>query len=184
MPGLQQAVRRAAAEAGPAPARTAAATTAIRALRDTFGRLPSGVCVITTDGERGPHGMTASSVCSLSLDPPLLLVWIDNRSVTLQAVATHGGFAVNVLAADQGATSALFASSSAHPERFSRTAHRHVGRSPVLDGAAAWLLCDVHDFLTGGDHTIVVGRVLDAGRDAQDPLVWHGGRYRRLSAAA
>ena len=155
-----------------------------RALRDTFARLPSGVCIITTDGDLGRHGMTASAVCSLSLDPPLLLVCINQQSATLQAIRAHGSFAVNVLAADQDRTSSVFAGRTEQATRFAGTAHRPVHGAPVLDGSAAWLVCDVHDLLSGGDHTIVVGRVLAQGRTEHEPLVWHGGAYRRLDAAA
>ena len=155
-----------------------------RALRDTFARLPSGVCVITTDGDLGPHGMTASAVCSLSLDPPLLLVCINEQSATLRAIRAHGDFAVNVLASDQDRTSSVFAGRADQAARFAGTAHSQRHGVPVLDGSAAWLVCEVHDLLRGGDHTIVVGRVRAQDRTQREPLVWHGGAYRRLDAAA
>lgn len=163
---------------------TAAVEEQSRALRDTFARLPSGVCVITTDGSLGKHGMTASAVCSLSLDPPLLLVCIQQQSATLRAVRAHHRFAVNVLTVSQDDASRTFAGRSEQAGRFARTAHRPVHGVPVLDGTAAWLVCDVHDLLRGGDHTIVVGRVRDQDRTGAEPLVWHGGAYRRLNPAA
>jgi flavin reductase (DIM6/NTAB) family NADH-FMN oxidoreductase RutF len=155
-----------------------------RSLRDTFARLPSGVCVITTDGPLGAHGMTASAVCSLSLDPALLLVCIDQRSSTLTAVRAHGRFAVNVLAADQTEASRAFAGRGEQAGRFARARHRRQDGVPVLEDSAAWLVCDVHELLSGGDHTIVVGQVRRQGRTDREPLVWHGGGYRRLVAAA
>ena len=128
--------------------------------------------------------MTASAVCSLSLDPPLLLVCIDRRSATLDAIRAHGRFVVNALAADQAETSAVFAGRTDQAARFARCAHRRLHGLPVLEGSVAWLTCQVHDLLSGGDHEIVVGQVVAHDRAPAEPLVWHAGTYRRLDTAA
>ena len=155
-----------------------------RSFREAFAELPSGVSLITTAGPDGPQGMTASAVCSLSLDPLLLLVCIDNRSGTLRAIRDNGRFAVNVLGEAQADLSTAFAQARAPSEKFSTVAYRLAHGSPVLDEALAWLACDLHSTFAGGDHTIVVGRVSGIGRRPGAPLVWHGGRYRRLRSEA
>lgn len=149
-------------------------------LRVAFRRLPCGVCVVTTDGIQGPHGMTASSVCSLSLDPPLLLVCVENRSATLRTIRANKLFAVNVLAAGQAGTSRLFASCLPQEDKFSRTRHRTEHGVPILHGAVAYLVCELHEVLPGGDHTIVIGRVIHSAKTDRAPLVLHGGCYKAL----
>lgn len=151
--------------------------TAPRAFRDLLGRIPTGVCVITTAGPAGLAGLTASSLCSLSLDPLLLLVCIDNRSATLAAIRGNGAFAVNLLHAGQAEISTDFAGRKPVEDRFTGVHHDLVDGSPVLREAMGWLTCRVHETLPGGDHTIVVGEVLALSHGEGAPLVWHRGSY-------
>lgn len=149
--------------------------------RSVFRQLPSGVSVLTTVSPAGPTGMTVSAVCSLSADPPLALACVCRGSSTLQAVLDHGSFAINVLGADAGPISARFAAGHSQAERFGGSGYRWTRGLPLLDMAIAWMTCSVHDALPGGDHMILVGAVTDLGRVDGEPLVWHGGRYRRLA---
>lgn len=153
-------------------------------LKQAFAAVPTGVSVITTAGPGGPHGMTASALCSVSIDPLLVLVCIDNRSQTLGALLGNRTFAINVLRAGHASVSADFASRRSPEEKFSRVAYRLEKGSPVLDDALAWLTCDVHDTVPGGDHTIVLGAVTGIDVGTGEPLVRHGGRYRRLGGEA
>ena len=153
-------------------------------LRQAFAVVPTGVSVITTAGDDGPRGMTASAVCSVSLEPLLVLVCIDNRSQTLQTILERDVFAINVLRDSQAGVSSAFAGRATAAEKFATVSYRLVNGSPVLDDALAWVTCDVHATAPGGDHTIVVGRVSAAGARSGEPLVRHAGRYRRLGAGA
>jgi flavin reductase (DIM6/NTAB) family NADH-FMN oxidoreductase RutF len=154
--------------------------------RQAIGHFATGVTVVTSVGADGePVGSTASAVTSLSLDPPLVLVCFDRSSLTLQAVRTHGAFAVNVLAAPQQHLSANFARRGL-AAAWDGIRHRP-GRtgSPRLDGVLAIVECTVENRLPGGDHEIIVGRVQDAETGGQDaaPLLYWRGAYTSLGAA-
>ncbi|GAA1266406.1 hypothetical protein GCM10009609_31960 [Pseudonocardia aurantiaca] len=125
--------------------------------------------------------MTASAVCSLSLDPLLLLVCIDNRSGTLATLLDCGRFAVNILRDRHGEVAEAFTGPG---PRFAGLAHSYADGLPVLDDALAWLSCRVHAAHPEGDHTIVVGAVTATGRSHGEPLVWHAGSYRSLAPSA
>lgn len=148
-----------------------------RAFRDLLGSVPAGVSVITTDGPAGRAGMTASSVCSLSLEPLLLLVCLGNASRTLRAVRGNGRFAVNLLRDGQTGAAAVFATDRPAAEKFATAGHDLVDGSPVLPQVLGWLTCRVYSAVPMGDHTIVVGEVLDLSRSPGAPLIWHAGRY-------
>jgi flavin reductase (DIM6/NTAB) family NADH-FMN oxidoreductase RutF len=146
--------------------------------RDVIGRFATGVAVITARGSDGLGGLTANSLCSLSLDPLLLLVCLDNTARTLPIVRSAGRFAVNVLAHEQHALSGVFASKRPEQEKFDGVPHSLRGGVPVLDEALAWLICDLHEEHAGGDHTIGVGAVTGMySREGGHPLVWYRGRY-------
>jgi flavin reductase (DIM6/NTAB) family NADH-FMN oxidoreductase RutF len=148
--------------------------------RHAIGHFATGVTVVTSIGRGGePVGTTANAVSSLSLDPPLILVCFDRASTTLEAIAAHGAFAVNVLGARQQHLSANFARRGL-AAAWDEVRHRR-GRtgSPRIDGVIATLECTVEHRLEGGDHEIVVGRVREVETTADDasPLIYWRGRY-------
>ena len=151
-----------------------------QAFRDAVGRFATGVCVVTCDGPDGPAGLTTNAVTSLSLDPLLLLVCFDNASRTLPVVRAAGRFAVNVLREDQADLAAVFASKQLPHEKFDAVTHEIAHDVPVLDGALAWIACDVRELLPGGDHTIGIGEVTHAYAGAGEPLLFFGGAYRSM----
>jgi flavin reductase (DIM6/NTAB) family NADH-FMN oxidoreductase RutF len=153
-------------------------------LLDAFAQLAATVAVVTTRTAAGPVGMTVSTVCSLSMHPPLLLLCADNNSRTLAAIRDSRRFAVNALRGHHGPTATMFARPEPVPGyRFASTAHRHVDGLPVLSEALAAFTCALHQTYPGGDHTIVVGRVLSISRSAGPPLVWHARGYHHLTPA-
>jgi 3-hydroxy-9,10-secoandrosta-1,3,5(10)-triene-9,17-dione monooxygenase reductase component len=166
------ASERGASPAGPDP----------RAFRALFAHFPTGVAVITGTSERGPVGMTANAMCSLSLEPLLVLVCFDNRARTLPVVREQGRFGVNMLGANQGELSRLFASKLPEQEKFSGVPHRTEDGVPIVDGVLGWLTCELRDLHPGGDHTIGVGavRTLSEAPVTGDPLVWYRGDYRGI----
>ena len=148
--------------------------------REVFGRFATGVAVITSSSPAGSGGMTANAICSLSLDPLLALVCFANNARTLNIVREAGRFAVNLLADDQREIAGLFASKAPEDEKLELVAHRQHAGQPVIDGAIAWAVCEVHELLAGGDHTIAIGEVLDMGLGDGAPLLWFEGRYHSL----
>jgi 3-hydroxy-9,10-secoandrosta-1,3,5(10)-triene-9,17-dione monooxygenase reductase component len=152
-----------------------------RAFRDTVGRFPTGVAVVTATGPEGPAGLTTNAFSSLSLHPPLVLVCFDHGSRTLAVVRESRRFAVNVLRAGDDDLARLFAGKAPHPEKFAAVTHTVDHGVPVLDSALAWLVCDLQALHPGGDHEIGVGAVTALGHDpAGQPLVFYGGIFGRL----
>jgi flavin reductase (DIM6/NTAB) family NADH-FMN oxidoreductase RutF len=147
--------------------------------RDTMGRFATGVCVVTALSPHGPAGLTTNAVSSLSLDPALLLVCFDNESRTLPIVREAGRFAVNVLRAGQEDLAATFASKDLLPaEKFAAVTHTVDHGVPVLDGALAWLACDLEAMHPGGDHTIGIGAVTQMDAEEGEPLLFFRGEYQ------
>jgi len=130
-----------------------------RTLRSAFGSFLTGVTVVTANDPEGqPIGFTANSFTSVSLDPALLLVCLAKRSSNFAALTSAKGFAVNILAEDQEAVSNTFARPS--EDRFATVGWRNGPYgSPVLDGAATWFDCAMHEVIDAGDHAILVGAI-------------------------
>jgi 3-hydroxy-9,10-secoandrosta-1,3,5(10)-triene-9,17-dione monooxygenase reductase component len=156
-----------------------------RVFRDTIGRFPTGVAIVTATGRDGPAGMTTNAVTSLSLNPLLLIVCFEAHSRTLEVVRTSRRFAVNVLRAGDEELAAVFASKRVGPEKFEvLTEHRwsETHGVPVLDRALSWIVCDLRELLPGGDHEIGIGKVVAAGADAEgEPLVFYRGAYTTVA---
>ncbi|MBC9730118.1 flavin reductase family protein [Streptomyces sp. TRM68367] len=158
-----------------------------RAFRDVLGAFATGVTVITAppaDGGPSPAGFACQSFSALSLDPPLVAFMVGRTSTTWPRIARAGLFCVNVLGAAQGELCRAFAVSGA--DKFAGVAYdaAPVSGAPRLAGSLAWIDCTIHAVHTGGDHLIVVGRVDALGTAADDPdgpLLFHRGRFARLS---
>jgi 3-hydroxy-9,10-secoandrosta-1,3,5(10)-triene-9,17-dione monooxygenase reductase component len=152
--------------------------------REVFGRFATGVAVITSRGSTGTGGMTANALCSLSLDPLLALVCFDKRARTLPIVREAERFAVNLLAADQEGVARVFASKLPEAEKLEAVPHRLVHDVPIIDGTLAWAACELHELISGGDHLIAIGRVVELGLGRGEPLLWYSGRYHALPSSA
>lgn len=152
--------------------------------RHAVGRLAKGVAVVTTRASGQYHALTADSVTSVSLEPVMLLVCVETDARFHDAVLESGVFGVSVLAADQRATAAWFATPGRPlPGQMERAPHT-VGPSgvPLLDGALSTMECSVRDVHPAGTHSIIVASV-DNVRLAPDPraaLVHFRGRYSAL----
>ena len=148
--------------------------------RAVMGHFATGVAVVTVDAPSGPQGMTANAVASLSLEPVLVLVCFDNGARTLPEVKRAGRFGVNVLAAGQEHLARRFASKDA--TKFAEVAHSVHDGIPVLDGALAWVGCELERVVPGGDHTIGIGavQVAELGPPGTEPLIWFRGSYGSL----
>ena len=152
-----------------------------RTLRDALGCFATGVTIVTCIDEEGrPVGLTANSFTSVSLDPPLLLVCIHNRARCASALIAAEHFAVNVLQTGQQPASIRFATKE--EDRFGVTpwSTGETG-APVLMDSLGVFECARHAVHEGGDHHILVGRVVRANFDPTlDPLLYFRGKYRRL----
>lgn len=148
--------------------------------RRIMGRFATGVTIVTTnDGERF-WGMTANSVTSLSLDPPLVLVAVDRRNTMHSCLIRGRCFAVNVLTDQQEALSGRFAARG--PKDFSDLEYTvAVTGSPILVGSLAYLDCRLVNTFPGGDHEIFVGEILAGAVGRGEPLLYYNGQYVRLA---
>ena len=146
--------------------------------RQVIGHFPTGVAIVTCYGPDGPTGLTPNAITSVSLEPLLLLVCFDNTSRTLPAVREARRFAVNVLRAGQEELARVFASKRVAREKFEAVTHADAHGVPVLDGALAWLACDLVALHPAGDHTIGIGGSTHMDADAGgEPLVFFRGEY-------
>lgn len=148
-----------------------------REFRDALGQFVTGVTVVTTrTADRAPVGITINSFTSVSLDPPMVLFCLDARSRYLAAFEDAGCFAVHVLASDQLDWSDRFAGNG---DRWNGvgSAVWETG-APIIEGCLAVFECRLEAVHPGGDHMILVGRVirLSSGDDRR-PLAFHLGRY-------
>ena len=142
----------------------------------------SSVTVITSKGPDGAvRGLTASAFCSVSLDPRLCLVSVDNRSESIAAINESGKFVVNILASDQEEFSRRFASKL--PDKFEGVSYRLGPETdaPILDGVLAWIECRVFQAVPAGDHTVFIGEILDGTANEGLPLVYYRAQYRQLA---
>jgi len=177
--------------------------------RQVMGQFATGVTVVTTCGQGKPAGITVNAFCSVSLDPPLVLVCIDLISHTLPAIRESGSFAVNILTDEQEYLSRCFAGST--QERYEHFCHAdfHTAATgaPIIDGSLAFIDARVVAEHPGGDHVIFLGQVeamginghvvftdeedqrnsaLDghsnnAAGDDKEPLAYYRGKYRHLA---
>jgi 3-hydroxy-9,10-secoandrosta-1,3,5(10)-triene-9,17-dione monooxygenase reductase component len=149
------------------------------AFREAIAHFATGVTVVTTTYRGRPAGMTASAVCSLSLDPVLLLVCIDNRLATHEAIEASRRFAVNVLGESDEGLARRFARSA--PDKFAGVPLIEGSEPPVLAQAIASFVCDVQERVPGGDHSIFVGRVLScAATPGCKPLLYYRSSFGAL----
>jgi flavin reductase (DIM6/NTAB) family NADH-FMN oxidoreductase RutF len=149
-------------------------------IKDVLGRFSTGVVVVTAMHEAKPAGMSAQSVVSLSLDPPLVLFCPARSSTSWPMIRAAGRFALNILASDQQETSVAFARSGG--DKFAGVAWEP-GRTgaPLLAGALGHVECVLEHVYDGGDHEIAVGRVVDlAVRRDTTPLIFYRGAYSSL----
>ncbi|MGH3756938.1 flavin reductase family protein [Actinophytocola sp.] len=142
--------------------------------RELMNVFPSGVTVVTTQDPDGtPHGLTCTSMCSVSLRPPILLACLHNHSQTLASVLRQGTFAVNLLHAGGRRAAEVFA--SAVRDRFAAV---HWDRTPrrglpwLTSDAHAVAECDVVEATVAGDHVVVFGQVDGVLTRPQNPLMY------------
>ncbi|WP_069801643.1 flavin reductase family protein [Thermogemmatispora onikobensis] len=135
--------------------------------RHVLGQFATGVTVVTTRGSAGLVGLTVNAFCSVSLDPPLVLVCIDLKSRTLQAIRESRIFAINILSEGQEELARCFALPSEERYRYFCHAPYHLGitGAPLLEGTLGFVEARLVADYPGGDHAILLGEVVALGAD-------------------
>jgi flavin reductase (DIM6/NTAB) family NADH-FMN oxidoreductase RutF len=152
------------------------------AYRQAIAHFATGVTVITTVADGKAAGMTASAVCSVSLQPVLLLVCVSNRLPTHEALDNSRRFVVNVLAEGDDHLARRF--STPAPDKFDGVALSAEFELPVLSDAMAYFVCDLQERFPGGDHSIFIGEVTDcAFVPGRKPLLYFRSAYGRIEDA-
>lgn len=153
----------------------------VRKFRTALGSYPTGVTIVTTiDGDGNKIGMTANSFTSLSLDPPLILWSIDKATGCFDAFNECSHFAIHVLGEHQEGLSNHFAGRGF--DKFKEIPSTEgIGGSPILKESSACFQCSVEHRYEGGDHIILVGRVLDYSEQDLKPLVFSAGKYAKIA---
>lgn len=149
--------------------------------RAAMAMLPTGVTVVSASGPDGPAGATANAVCSLSIEPMLMLACLDRGSRTLLAVQAANRFGISVLHAGQEPIARSFATKAPVSDKWQGVAWGERDGIPAIDDALAFVACDLRDVIAGGDHVIVTGEVTALETSEGDPLVFHAGEYRPLN---
>jgi 4-hydroxyphenylacetate 3-hydroxylase, reductase component len=155
-----------------------------RAFRQALGCFPTGVAVITAKPPgRHPMGITVNSFTSVSLDPPLVLWCMDRRSDRFETFTNAKHYVISLLGTAHENVSARLAKQGSHSLEGIELIETESG-PPALADALAFFECEAHAVHDGGDHAILVGRVLNfARREAGAPLVFFKGRYGALGSA-
>jgi flavin reductase (DIM6/NTAB) family NADH-FMN oxidoreductase RutF len=154
-------------------------------LRRVFGCFATGVTVVTCRVGQRTHGITVNSFTSVSLDPPLILICIDRRTIAYTLIPEARAFAVNILAQHQREISDYFAKRLApNPDdELAEIPHgAGITGAPLIDGAIAVVECRLANVYPGGDHDIFVSEVVDARiLSDESPLLFQRGRYPNLA---
>jgi flavin reductase (DIM6/NTAB) family NADH-FMN oxidoreductase RutF len=152
-------------------------------LRRVMGHFATGVTVITTkDKDGNPNGLTANAFMSLSLNPPLVLISVDKGATCYSCFELENGFTVNFLSEDQEEISRRFATKGA--DKFADLQwHAGGNGAAIIDGVLGYVECKVTQCHDGGDHTIVVGEIVNVSAAGNRPLLFFKGKYQRLPAA-
>lgn len=146
------------------------------AVRAAHRKFVTGVTIVTTDDDGVPLGLAVNAFTSVSLSPPLILVCVSHTSTTYGALFRADSFAVNVLAADQAATAARFASKSS--DKFKGIPWRRgVGGAPILDGVSAYFDVEMRERVRASTHSMFIGKVVDAAGFDRQPLIYLSGAF-------
>lgn len=144
-----------------------------RMFRDAMGKFPTGVTVITAANGGNVHGMTANAFMSVSLDPKLISVSVDEKAHMHSKMTQTEMFAVSILREDQKSISMNFAGQ----KKDSVIDFEWHNGVPVIKNALANIICKVYQSIKIGDHTLFVGEVLDLKLNQGTPLAYFEGKY-------
>lgn len=148
-------------------------------MRIAMGKFATGVTVILSENESGElRGMTANAFMSVSLDPKLILISVDNRANMKSIIEQSSKFSVNVLADNQVDISKQFAGQLKEDKEVAFNFSHEI---PVIEGSLTSIVCDVYDIVVQGDHTLFVGKVKHLTVNEGNPLLFNQGKYETLT---
>ena len=147
--------------------------TTVSLFKEVMGNYPTGVTVVTTvDGHHIPLGLTVNSFASVSIDPLLILWSIDKSASSYQSFKKIDKFAVHILSCDQSEICNLFASKDT--DRFEKCDwNLSEYNLPIIAGVSGVLQCKTAKTIDAGDHTILIGEVVDIKNENKEPLLYH-----------
>lgn len=150
-----------------------------RTFRTAMGKFATGVTVITTKWEDTVRGMTANAFMSVSLNPKLVLISVDENAHLKQYIQQSQKFAVSILNESQKDLAAYFAGQKQEKMDID---FNWFNRMPTIQDSLVNVTCDVHDIVIAGDHTLYIGNVTDVCLNEGEPLTFYEGTYKQLQA--
>lgn len=150
-----------------------------RTFRDAMGKFSTGVTVITTTEGKEAHGMTANAFMSVSVDPKLISISVDEKARMHEVIKKTGRFAVSILSEDQLDVSRRFAGQVKDGQKM---VFDWAHGMPVIKGSLAYVICEVFNSHQEGDHTIYIGKVIDMKMEDGTPLTFYEGNYRLVGS--
>ncbi|KAA8735061.1 flavin reductase family protein [Acinetobacter qingfengensis] len=154
----------------------------IATFKQSMRHIASPVAIVTTSLGDLRHGLTATAICSVSMEPPSMLVCVNRNASAEKMIAQSGVFAINMLTEEQHSIARLFSTPGVTPEqRYSEGEwHTLMTGAPVLQGAVAAFDCVVEQCISSGTHNLYIGRVLAAEYQDQNVLLYRDGLFRKL----
>lgn len=151
-----------------------------RTFRNAMGKFTTGITIITTKLGNEIHGMTANAFMSVSLNPKLILVSVDHKATMKHYINNAGKFAISFLNQDQKDLSAYFAGQI---EETRQIDFHWFHELPTIKEALVNIVCELHDAVDAGDHTLFIGKVTDLEIRDGEPLAFYEGKYRELGSS-
>ncbi|GAA0611519.1 flavin reductase family protein [Virgibacillus siamensis] len=148
-----------------------------REFRNAMGKFATGITIVTTDHEGDTIGMTVNALMSVSLDPALIAVSIDEKARMYDKLQKTGKFGISILNKEQQDLSMIFARQKKRDREIPIIRQDGI---PVIDGAIASLSCHVRETAKAGDHMIFVAEVTELNINDGEPVIFFGGKYRSL----
>lgn len=145
-------------------------------VREIHRRFVTGVTIVAVNDAGTPRGLAVNAFCSISLDPPLVMVCVQKTSSTYACLFRAGHLAVSILAAEQADVAALFATKQ--PDKFASIGWSPaLHGSPFIEGSCAAIEVEIRERLQASTHTVFIGRVVDARYNDADPLIYRAGQF-------
>lgn len=152
-----------------------------RLFRDAMGKFATGITIVTMDDKEEHIGMTVNAFMSVSLDPKLIAISIDENASMYSKFQEGKTFAVNILAEEQKDVSMVYAKQK---EKDKEILFDYLDNTPVLKEAMVNIACKVKDSVKAGDHMIFIAEVTDLriNQDEALPVLYFNGKYQTLQA--
>ena len=148
-----------------------------RDFRNAMGNFATGITIVTTEWNGEVFGMTVNAFMSVSLDPMLVVISIDEQANMYELIQKTKKYAISILKEDQTKYSMIFADQI---EGKNNIEFDQLNGHSVLQDALTTITCDVQDMVKAGDHMLFIGKVTDLSINEGEPLLYFGGNYRQL----